>query len=160
MPTLAPERERLLVIFSDGGNDDDPSLLAEFAREARARHIQVVVVALGNIMPSRIPVSKLAADDDYAQSLHEHGVKWYEEQGQVVKTGMDAALLQGLANQTGGQFIHLQKMEDLNLLKYVGKSSMTRVPGELELFPWALLGALLFLVLTYSVTKNFGRRKQ
>jgi len=154
-----PAHERLLVVFSDGGNDDDPSLLSDFAQQARLRHIQVVVVALGNVMPSKIPVSKLAADDDYAQSLRDHGTKWYEYDGQVIKTGMDAALLQGLANQTAGEFVHMQKIEDLNLLRYVGKSSMTSVPGTLELFPWALLSALVFLILTYSVTNKWSFRR-
>lgn len=155
-----PDHERLLVLFSDGGNDDEPARLAAFASQARARGIKLIVVAMGNVMPSKIPVSKLAADDDAAIALKDNGKRWLETDGQIEKSGMNAALLQNLANQAGGKFIHLENASDLNLLDQVGKTSMTRVPGTVELFPWALGGALVSLVLTFAATNQWRRRKQ
>lgn len=154
------DHERLLVLFSDGGNDDEPARLAEFASAARARGVKLVVVAMGNVMPSKIPVSKLAADDDAAIALRDNGKRWLETEGQIEKSGMNAALLQNLANQAGGTFIHLENASDLNLLDQVGKTSMARVPGTVELFPWALGGALVCLVLTFAATNKWPRRKQ
>lgn len=155
-----PDHERLLVLFSDGGNDDEPARLAAFASAARARGIKLVVVAMGNVMPSKIPVSKLASDDEAAIALKDNGKRWLETEGQIEKSGMNAALLQNLANQAGGKFIHLENASDLNLLDQVGKTAMTRVPGTVELFPWALGGALVCLVLTFAATNQWRRRKQ
>ncbi|MDZ4838311.1 MAG: VWA domain-containing protein [Candidatus Melainabacteria bacterium] len=154
------DHERLLVLFSDGGNDDKPEQLAAFASEAKKRGIKVVVVAMGNVMPSKIPVSKLASDDDAAIALKDNGKRWLETDGQIEKSGMNASLLQNLANQAGGKFIHLENASDLNLLDQVGKTSMARVPGSVELFPWALGGALVCLVLTFAATNQWRRRKQ
>jgi Mg-chelatase subunit ChlD len=154
------DHERLLVLFSDGGNDDEPKQLAEMASELKARHIKVIVVGMGNVMPSKIPVSKLAADDDFAQELQSNGKRWLEIDGQIIKTGLDTALLQDLANQSGGQYIHMQDISDLNLLKYLGQKSMTKVPGTLELFPYLIGLGLLMLVLTFVVTNQWQRRKK
>jgi len=146
------DHERLLILFSDGGSDDDRSKVMEAARELKDRHIKVVVVALGNIMPSKIPVSKLAADDDFALALQNNGKRWVEVDGEVEKTAMDAAMLQELAEQAGGTFIHLKDMSDLNLLKYLGSKSMTNVPGTMELFPYLLILGFISLVLSFAVT--------
>jgi Mg-chelatase subunit ChlD len=155
-----PDHEKLLILFSDGGNDDKAADLLKVTKEIRARHIKFIVVALGNLLPSQIPVSKLAADDDYAQSLRDHGTKWFEVNGEVIKTGMDLTLLQNLANVAGGEVIQMHQASDLNLLSLVGKTRMTPVPGTLELFPEALMCALVFLGLTLVVTKQWRRRKQ
>ncbi len=154
------EHERLLVLFSDGGNDDKAEELTQMARELKERGIKVVVVGMGNVMPSKIPVSKLAADDDFAIALQSNGKRWLEIDGQVIKTGMDSELLQQVANQSGGQFIHMQDMSDLNLLKYLGSKSMTKVPGTMELFPYLIGLGLLMLVLTIAVTNQWQRRKK
>lgn len=154
------EHERVLVLFSDGGNDDDPKKLTEMASQLKSRGIKVIVVGMGNVMPSKIPVSKLAADDDFAIALQNNGKRFLEIDGQVIKTGMDTALLQNLANQSGGQFIHMQDIGDLNLLNYLGQKSMTQVPGTLELFPDLIGLGLLMLVLSFVVTNQWPRRKK
>ncbi len=152
------EHERLLILFSDGGNDDKPEVLVEFARQAKSRGIKVIVVAMGNVMPSKIPVSKLAPDDDVAIALKANGKRWLETEGQIEKSGMNAALLQNLANQSGGQFIHLQNMSDLNLLDHVGKKATAKSVGSIELFPWLIGLALVSLVLSITVTHQWRRR--
>jgi Mg-chelatase subunit ChlD len=154
------DHERLLVLFSDGGNDDKMEDISAMARELKERGIKVIVVGMGNVMPSKIPVSKLAADDDFAISLQANGKRFLEIDGQVIKTGTDLALLQQVANESGGQFIHMQDMADLNLLKYLGQKSMTKVPGTLELFPYLIGLALLTLVLSMAVTNQWQRRKK
>jgi von Willebrand factor type A domain len=154
------DHERLLVLFSDGGNDDDAQMLRDQARELKERGIKVIVVGMGNVMPSKIPVSKLADDDDFAIALQQNGKRWLEIDGQVMKTGMDTALLQEVANQSGGTFIHMQDMSDLNLLKYLGAKSTTSVPGTKELFPYLIGAGLLMLVLTFAATTQWQRRKK
>jgi hypothetical protein len=155
----APDHEKLLVLFSDGGNDDDPAMLSGLIQELRKRQIKLVVVALGNVMPSKIPVSKLAADDDYAKSLKDAGTKFYEVDGQPIKTGMDIALLKTLASNAGGEFVHLQQSSDLNMAQYVGRNSLQKLPGRQELFPWALMAAILCTLLSFGVTHEWRRRR-
>ncbi len=152
------DHERLLILFSDGGNDDKPEVLIDFARQAKVRGIKVIVVAMGNVMPSKIPVSKLAPDDDVAIALKANGKRWLETEGQVEKSGMNASLLQALANQAGGQFIHLQNMSDLNLLDHVGKKATAKSVGSVELFPWLIGLALICLTLSITVTHQWRRR--
>jgi Mg-chelatase subunit ChlD len=147
--------ERLLILFSDGGNDDEAEKLVEFAQNAKKRGIKVVVVAMGNVMPSKIPVSKLAADDATAIALKDNGKRWLETDGQIEKSGMNASLLQNLANLAGGEFIHLQNDTDIDLLKHVGKKSTATIGGTVELFPWALMAALISLALTFAVTNQW-----
>lgn len=152
------DQERVIVLFSDGGNDDEASVLADFTREARLRHITVLVVAMGNVMPAKIPLSKLASDDDVAAGLIASGKRWYEVNGQIEKTGLNLQLLQTLASQAGGQFIHLQDMSQLNLLDYVGKPAKVDVQGTQQLFPWALLAALVSMVLAFASTHQWRRK--
>lgn len=155
-----PTNERIIVLLSDGGNDSEPKDLLEQISEAKSRGIKVIVVALGNIMPSKIPVTKLAHDDDAAKALMENGKTWYEINGQIEKTGMNAQLLQAIANAAGGQFIHMQSVNDLNMLDHVGNKSKVSVKGTTELFPYALSLSLLLLALCYAVTNSFSLRQR
>lgn len=152
------DQERVIVLFSDGGNDADKKLIADLATQLHERQIKLVVVAMGNAMPSKIPLSKLAADDDYVVSLKAHGKKFYEVNGQIEKTAMDAQFLQNLAGAAGGAFVHLQNLSDLNLLDFVGKTAMVKVPGTQPLYPWALMSALIFLVLAFASTEQWRRK--
>lgn len=154
-----PTNERIIVLLSDGGNDSEPNDLIEQISEAKSRGIKVIVVALGNIMPSKIPVSKLAHDDDAAKGLMENGKTWYEINGQIEKTGMNVQLLQAIANAAGGQFIHLQSANDLNMLDHVGTKSKVSVKGTTELFGYALSLALLLFAASYAVTNRFSLRR-
>lgn len=153
-------REKVLILFSDGGNDDNPRLIQEFAKKASARNIQVVVLGFGNNLPSKIPVSKLAFDDDYARSLLHHGKQWYEVDGQIEKTKMDGRLLQNIASMIGGTYIHVQEFDDLDLSEHVGKEVMENVEGSKELFQWAILIALISSILMIAVRHELRKRGQ
>ncbi len=152
------DQEKVIVLFSDGGNDADKKLMADLTQELRDRQVKLVVVAMGNAMPAKIPLSKLAADDDYVVSLKAHGKKFYEVNGQIEKTAMDAQVLQNLASAAGGAFVHLQNVSDLNLLDFVGKTATVKVPGTQQLYPWLLMAALFFLVLAFASTEQWRRK--
>ena len=155
-----PDHQKVMVLFSDGGNDDKLAELGKLAAEIRAKGIKLIVVGMGNARPSPIPVSKLAFDDPVADALMKHGKKFYEADGQVQRTGMDGQLLQALASQAGGKYIHLQEDTDLSMLSQVGKTAMVQTPGRKELFPYALIGALLAFFLSIAVTSQWrGRRR-
>lgn len=152
-------RERILVLFSDGGNTtQEQEKFAQFYKDIKSRNVKFIVVATGNVMPSKIPVSKLAVDDDFARGLLENGKRWYEVNGEIERTGTNLTFLQSLANKAGAQFIHLQDTADLDLLKLVGKSSMVQVAGTQELFPLALLASLAFLLLAHASTHSLNWR--
>lgn len=153
-----PNQEKVLILFSDGGNDDKKEVLAMFAQEARARNIKVIVVAVGNAMPAKIPVSKLAFDDPVAAGLAANGKRWYEVNGEIEKSGLNATLLQQLSALAGGQFIHLQQASDIDLFDHVGKTAVVSVEGTQELFPWALIAAFVALVLSLGATHQWCRR--
>ncbi len=155
----ADSRERILILFSDGGNtSQDASKIQEFLQDAKKRNIKLIVVGLGNVMPSKIPVSKLASDDAYAKGLLENGKRWYEINGEIERTGLDFRFLQALANKAGTSFIHLQKADDLNMLNLVGNKAMVSVPGTQELFPWLLALALISLILSFAATYETKKR--
>ncbi len=157
----AEGRERILILFSDGGNtSEDASKFQQFFKDIKERNIQLFVVGLGNVMPSKIPVSKLASDDDYARSLLEHGKRWYEVNGEIERSGLDIAFLQALANKAGTKLIHLQKAEDLSMFSLVGKTSMVNVPGTQELFPWLIAFALVMLILSFAAAHELKKRSQ
>lgn len=156
------DHERLIVVFSDGGFDnekEEAERVQNFIKLCRERKIRLLVLGMGNYMPAKIPVSKLAHDDPYAQGLLHNGKRWYEVNGQIEKTKMNEPFLMTLANQTGGQYMRLENFEDLNLHDYVGKKVLENVEGSQELFQWALLGSFLFMFLYVASYHKFRKRE-
>lgn len=138
-----PSHRRVLLLFSDGGDDTDAGALTAVASECRKRGIEVIVVGLGKGIPSPIPVSELSPEDqDYMR-----GKEWYELDGEVVRTALDENLLRYLANLTGGRYVRVTDASDFELGSLVASVETKYKKGEQEIFMYPLSLALVFVML-------------
>jgi hypothetical protein len=138
--------QRVLVIFSDGGNDEEHNeQLLEAARHAlRQMNVQVVIFGLGSSHDSLIPVAELSERD--RQELQ--GKTYYEFRGDVLKTKIDQQSLSRLARQLGGTYVRIQSPSDFHLDGLVNNVRMLHRKGQNELFPVALLMAVVCLLVS------------
>src|SRR5262249_34966409 len=94
-----PDHRKIIVLFSDGGNDDDADKLSAVLAECNKRGIEVIVAGLGKSANAAIPVSELSPLDQQLLA----GKQWYEIDGEVVSnTAIDENTLRLIANKTGG----------------------------------------------------------
>ncbi|HEY9867704.1 MAG TPA: VWA domain-containing protein [Candidatus Obscuribacterales bacterium] len=138
-----PGRKKIIVLFSDGGNDDGAEGLGEIAAECRKRDIELVVVGLGKTTPSAIPVSQLSPADQESM----RGKEWYEVDGEIVRTALDENTLRYLANASGGRYTRVDDPSDFRLGSLISSVEVKYKKGEQEVFMYPLLLALLFVVL-------------
>jgi len=138
-----PNHRKVVVLFSDGGNDDGLDALADVVSECKKRDIEVIVAGLGKTTPSAIPVSELAPPDQYAM----RGKDWYEVDGEVAMTALDENTLRYFANATGGRYVRVTAPEDFHIGSLISSVEMKHKPGEQEIFyfPLILAAVLLFL---------------
>lgn len=134
---------KIIVLFSDGGNDDGKAGIAEIALECRRRGVELIVAGLGKTTPSAIPVSELSPDDQEAMK----DKQWYESEGEIVKTALDENLLRSLANAAGGRYVRVDNASDFELGSLVSSVEVRHKKGEQEVFVYPMALALVFLVL-------------
>lgn len=138
-----PGRKKIMVVFSDGGNDDGAKALPGIAAACRQRDIEVIVVGLGKTSPSAIPVSQLSPADQEANRDRQ----WYEVDGVVVWTALEENALRYLANSSGGRYIRVNEASDFQLGVIISSVEVKHSQGEHELFIYPLILALLSMVL-------------
>lgn len=156
-----PTNQRVIVLFSDGGNDDGEAELSAVAAECRKRGIAVVVVGLGSKTLSPIPVAELNPDDEVAAGLKRNGKKFYETNGEVEKSAINETTLQQLATKSGGRYLHLTKAENLDIVSQARTKTVTKITGKKELFAYPLMAAAACCLLLLLVPREFRtwRRK-
>jgi len=74
---LLESDDRILTLSSDGSIGEGFELMTAFAREATARGRKLVVV-IGNVKPSEIPVGMLAVSKDAVIALRSSEKLWLE----------------------------------------------------------------------------------
>jgi Ca-activated chloride channel family protein len=154
------DHQRLIVLFSDGGNDDGDEALARVAQECVKRGIKVTVVGLGSITPSPIPVAELAQDDEVARALMQNGKVYYENNGEVEKTALNETPLIQLANKTAGRYVRLNNANDLEIVSMSKARTISKSKGNRELFGYPLMVAVACGFLGLLVTRQLrGRQK-
>lgn len=99
------DRERVIVLFSDGGFTGAEDDLAEVLALLAERNIRLVVVALGSPTPMSIPMY------DYRDRY----VGDFPGNGNVELVSTETANLQRLAAQAGGQYIRLLSGQPLRI---------------------------------------------
>lgn len=137
-----PGRKKIIVLFSDGGNDDGPDGVALVAQECRKRGIELIVVGVGKTTPSAIPISQLSPADQEAN----RGKEWYEVDGEVQRTALEENSLRYLANTAGGRYTRVDNPSDFQFGSLISSVEVTYKKGEQEVFVYPLILALLFLV--------------
>jgi Ca-activated chloride channel family protein len=139
-----PDHRKIIVLFSDGGNDDDAARLDQVLSECRKRGIEVIVAGLGKTTDAAIPVKELSPLDRRDM----YGKQWYEVNGEVVhNTALDENTLRLIANKTGGRYVRVRSSSDFHIGSLVSRTEVTYHKGEQEVFYYPLIIAALFLVL-------------
>lgn len=139
-----PDHRKIVVLFSDGGMDDDPSALNVVLAECQKRGIEVIVAGLGKTTNAAIPVKELGPIDQ--RDLY--GKEWYEINGEVVNnTALDENTLRLIANKTGGRYVRVRNSSDFHIGSLVSRTEVTYQKGEQEVFYYPLILALIFLAL-------------
>ena len=132
-----PVRNRVIVLFSDGGYAGHAQGLSE-AVAALARHnVRLIIVGVGGDQPSTIPV--------YAPSGEMRGNLM--RNGQPVLTHFDARPLLSLRDATGGEYVRLAPGDELNIA-WASILAGERVEiGQRHLYMFPLSAALFLLAL-------------
>lgn len=145
-----PGNRKVIVLFSDGGNDTElPELHAAIA-ELQKRGVELIIVGLGKPVGSPIPVNLLSKSDQgrfYNQ-------KFYEHQGQVVTSKLEENTLLLMRNMTGGRYVRVVNASDFSIGNLISKADVKRKEGEQELFHWPLMFSALFLFATLFIPRT------
>lgn len=146
---------RVIVLFSDGGNDSEMSEMNEVVKELKKRDIDLIIVGLGKPTPSAIPVTMLAPIDQNFNS----GKQWYEVNGEIVTSKLEENVLLLLKNATGGRYVRLVEVNDFSMTSMISRMEVKHVPGQYEFFPWLLLASVLAFVAAVVIPNEPDGRK-
>lgn len=145
----ANNHERVLVLFSDGGNDDKEEDLQRAIGECMRRGIKVMIVGVGKAQPSAIPVKMLSPNDRFRMTDQ----TVLRINGETVMTARDEQFLIGLASRMNGRYIRLDNASDFELLPLDFKLEADTRTSYLELYRYPLCIGLVALVLAYAVVR-------
>lgn len=139
----SPNHRKVIILLSDGGNDDGLDDLNAVIAELRSRNIDLVVVGLGKTTPSTIPVKELSERDQ--QEFY--GQEFYIHKGEVATTQLDENVLRLLANRAGGRYVRVGQAGDFSFASLAQRLEMQYRPGQQQLFTYPLmLSVLLFAI--------------
>lgn len=131
--------KKVIILLSDGGNDDGLDELNAVVQQLQARGITLVVVGLGKTTPSPIPVKELSELDKQSQ----YGQEFYQNNGETATTQLDENVLRLLANRAGGKYVRVQQASDFSFGSIAQRLEMEYKPGTQQLFVYPLMLALL-----------------
>lgn len=133
--------QKVIVLFSDGGNDGDPALMAQDIQEINAMHIRLIVIGMGG---NPIPIATYDKDGQFAG--------YYQLDGATALTGIEPANLTTLADATGGRYIHLdpRSLPNINWPSALASASRIEIKNT-QLFEYPL-GAAFLLIALLSLT--------
>lgn len=135
------QKNKLLVLFTDG--EDFSANLASYKQEAHAQGLTIFTVGIGTPQGAPIPLY-----DTYGkQSGH-----LKDTAGSVVITSLNEELLQALAKEVGGIYIHarpdtndLKKLTQLVQQKEKEMVEERTMAQAEEQYPWFLIISFIFL---------------
>jgi len=137
MEEPATNKQRIILLFTDGGFTGDPAKLQEVLALIRQAGIRIIVVGLGSSTPVTIPL--------YSSEGQLTG--YVQKDNEVVTTGINEAACQTLVSLTGGEYIRLDPERPVLTIKWTEALGGTKVEKhEDQIFQYPL-GAALALVL-------------
>jgi hypothetical protein len=148
--TPDPKKDKVIVLFSDGGFTGDPAALDKVIQQVQAEGIRVIVVGIGGDAALPIP---LYSDDGQLTG-------YKQKDGQTVATARDGTALQGLASKLNATYIPLEPGKPLGIQWASTLTTSKTEKHENHVFQYPLgvgLGLLLVLFLRGAVT---ARRRQ
>ncbi len=145
-----PDHKRVVVLFSDGGNDASYDDMQAVIQQLKKRNIELVIAGLGKTTASAVPVKLLSPQD---QILYQ-GKEWYENDGEIVTSRLDENVLLLLKNAVGGRYVRVEKASDFSMTRMVSRMEIVREPGTLELFPYALMAGFFFFIVSLLISEQ------
>lgn len=134
-PSGTEERERVIVLFSDGGFTGSQDDLRLITSELLRRRVRLVIIGVGGNQPSAIP--QYSASGEMSGNLM--------RDGQTVLTHFEEEPLLALRAAADGEYIRLAPGDTLNI-DWASVLAGGRVEiGERHLFIFPLLAALVLL---------------
>jgi Ca-activated chloride channel homolog len=134
-------RYKVLVLFTDGEDNDNGAL--EAAQEAARAGLKIFTVGIGTTAGDLIRVTDANDNSDYVR----------DEQGNVLKSHLNEALLQQIAGATGGFYLPMRGANTIDTLYERGLAPLPKSEGKERLvrrfheqYHWPLAAAILLLL--------------
>jgi Ca-activated chloride channel family protein len=132
---------KVLVLFTDGEDNDTGAL--EAAQDAAKAGLKIFTIGIGTAAGDLLRVTDANGNSDYVR----------DEQGNVVKSHLNEALLQQIAGATGGFYLPLRGANTIDTLYERGLAPLPKSEGKERLvrryheqFYWPLALAMLLLL--------------
>jgi len=132
---------KVLVLFTDGEDNDTGAL--EAAQNAAKAGLKIFTIGIGTVAGDLLRVTDASGNSDYVR----------DEQGNVVKSHLNEALLQQIAGATGGFYLPLRGANTIDTLYERGLAPLPKSEGKERLvrryheqFHWPLAAAILLLL--------------
>lgn len=143
---------KVLVLFSDGEDNDSETNAVEAAQRAAKEGVHIFTVGVGTAAGELLQVRNANGELEYVR----------DDQGNVVKSHLNEALLQKIAAETGGSYYSLSGANTMDALyqrslaplpKSQGKEQWVRHPYER--YHWFLaIGILLLIAEVFFPERN------
>ncbi len=134
-------RHKVLVLLTDGEDNDTGAL--EAAQNAAKAGLKIFTIGIGTAAGDLLRVTEANGNSDYVR----------DEQGNVVKSHLNEALLQQIAGATGGFYLPLRGANTIDTLYERGLAPLPKSEGRERLvrryheqFHWPLALAMLLLL--------------
>jgi Ca-activated chloride channel family protein len=134
---------KVLVLFTDGEDNDSETGALEAAQNAAKAGLKIFTIGIGTAAGDLIRVTEANGSSDYV----------HDEQGNVVKSHLNEALLQQIATATGGFYMPLRGADVVDTLYERGLAPLPKSESQEKLirryheqFQWPLAAAILFLL--------------
>jgi Ca-activated chloride channel family protein len=145
---------KTLVLFTDGEDNNDGAL--EAAQHAAKEGLKIFTVGIGTAAGDLLRVTDANGNSDYVR----------DEQGNVVKSHLNEALLQQIATVTGGFYLPLRGADAIDTLYERGLAPLPKSEGKEQLvrryheqYQWPLAAAVLLLLAEMFLPERRRERK-
>lgn len=150
----AADHKKIIVLFSDGGNDADIASLHQIMNELEKRDIELMIVGCGKPIPSPIPIKLLSKGDQNRFGDMEN----YEHEGQVVTSKLDENSLLIMRNRGGARYVRMVNPGDFQIGRLISGVEVTKKKGKEELFPYFLMTAFALMLTAILVPRSSKSR--
>jgi len=147
-----PMHRRVVVLFSDGGNDSDDAKTIAAMKELKKRNIDLIVAGVGSREAHPIPI-KLLSPNDRDQFRYD---EFYTVDGVVARTALDEPMLIAVKNAIGGRYVRVDSPSDFHMGSLIAGVDVKYIKGERELFQYPLYGALFFALIALIAPREYG----
>jgi len=134
-------RHKVLVLFTDGEDNDTGAL--EAAQDAAKAGLKIFTIGIGTEKGELVRVTEANGNSDYVR----------DEQGNVLKSHLNEALLQQIAGATGGFYLPMRGANTIDTLYERGLAPLPKAEGKERLvrryheqYHWPLAAAILLLL--------------